>query len=161
MGKFDGIKKGDIVRIKFVEMRDFVGVKGTNRHGKSYQLISEWELGSNILAFTYGGDFLVKKDFPDNGTSKDTLELLNHLDGGEFDIHEEIVEKIEVVDVAHRFVSEEHKLCMLLSDGELLINGEKLSNTDDDKHLDNFVKFVERYLTSKAINESLKGSPNA
>jgi hypothetical protein len=156
MSRFAGIKKGDIVRVKFIEMRDLVGVKGTTKSRKSYQLVGEWELGANILAFTYGGDFLVKKDFPDNAGPKETLELLNHLDGGEFDIAQEIVATIDVVDAAHKFVSEDHKLCMIMTDSELLINGEKIINTDDDKHLDLFVQFVERYLTSKAINDSLK-----
>jgi len=161
MSKFLGIKRGDIVRIKFVEMRKFIGVKGTSQRGRSYQLVSEWELGSNILAFTYGGDFLVKKDFPENGSVKDSLELMNHLDSGEFEIYEELVETIEVIDVAHKFVSEDHKLCMVLCDNELIINGEKLSNTDDSKNLDDFVKFIERYLTSRAIDQSLKGNSGA
>ena len=156
MSRFAGIKKGDIVRVKFIEMRDLVGVKGTTKSRKSYQLVGEWELGANILAFTYGGDFLVKKDFPDNASPQETLELLNHLDGGEFDIPQDIVAAIDVIDAAYKFVSEDHKICMIMSDSELLINGEKLTNTGDEKHLDLFVEFVERYLTSKAINDSLK-----
>lgn len=157
MSKICGLKKGDIVRIKFVEMRDLVGKKTVGKKtGRSYNLISEWDLGANILAFTYGGDFLVKEDSP--LPSKDqVLCLLNHLDGGEFEVPEEIIDSIQVVDAALRFISEEHKVAIIVTDTDMFINGEKLSNNDDGKFLDDFHNLIERYLTNKAINNSLKG----
>ena len=160
MSKFSGIKKGDIVRIKFLEMRDLVKVRSRSpakRTGAHYQMISEWDLGANILAFTYGGDFLVKQDAPQSGKAQE-LEVVNHLDGGEFEIPEEIIDSIEIVDAAHRFVSEEHKLALIMTDNDLFINGTRLENNDDDKFLDDFVTFIERYVTNRAINNSIKES---
>ena len=160
MSKISGLKKGDIVRIRFKEMRDIVGTKKiSKRNNKSYAMISEWDLGANILAFTYGGDFLVKDDSPSLGKAQ-VITLLNHLDGGEFEVPEEIVESLEVVDAAQRFISEEHKLAIILNDNDIYINGEKLSNDGDDKHLDKFTNLIERYLANKIINSSL-GSRDA
>lgn len=153
MSKISGFKKGDVVRIKFIEMRDIVKMKSKN---KSYNLISEWELGANILAFTYGGDFLVKVDAPSSNNDQ-VLEVLNHLDGGSFDIPDEIVSSIELLDVANKFVSEDHNLSLTQIDDVIYVNGEKLENTGDDKHLDNFISFIEKYLMQRAIDSSIKG----
>lgn len=153
MSKISGFKKGDVVRIKFIEMRDIVKMKSKN---KSYNLISEWELGANILAFTYGGDFLVKVDSPSFNNDQ-VLEVLNHLDGGSFDVPEEIVSSIELLDVANKFVSEDHNLSLTQIDDIVYVNGEKLENTGDDKHLDNFISFIEKYLMQRAIDSSIKG----
>ena len=153
MSKISGFKKGDIARIKFIEIRDIVKLKSKK---KSYNLISEWELGANILAFTYGGDFLVKEDSPSSSNDQ-VLEVLNHLDGGSFDVPEEIVSSIELLDVANKFVSEDHNLSLTQMDDVIYVNGEKLENTQDDKHLDNFISFIEKYLMQRAIDNSIKG----
>ena len=153
MGKISGFKKGDVVRIKFIDMRDIVKMKSKN---KSYNLISEWELGANILAFTYGGDFLVKSDSPSFNNDQ-VLEVLNHLDGGSFDVPEEIISSIELLDVANKFVSEDHNLSLTQIDDAVYVNGEKLENIGDDKHLDNFISFIEKYLMQRAIDSSIKG----
>lgn len=151
MSKLSGIRKGDIVRIKFVDLKALINTKVKS---KSYRLISEWELGANIMAFAYGGDFLVKEDAPD--ISKDqNLSLINHLDGGEFDVPEEIVASIELIDASNRFVSEDHNLVITQMDSTLFLNGEELKNTDEHKHLDNFVSFIERYLMNRAIENSI------
>jgi hypothetical protein len=42
-------------------------------------------------------------------------------------------------------------------DDVIFVNGEKLENTGDDKHLDNFISFIEKYLTQRAIDISIKG----
>jgi hypothetical protein len=161
MSKISGLKKGDIVKIKFMEMRDIVNLnKKDKKPRRSYQVISEWELGSNILAFTYGGDFIVKEDAPASGKDQN-LCVLNHLDGGDFEIAECIIESIQLVDAAQRFISDDHKVAIIVTENDIYINGEKLINTDEDKHLDNFVNLVERYLTNKAINNSLKGGLDA
>jgi hypothetical protein len=153
MSKICGFKKGDVIRVKFIDMRDIVKKKSKN---KSYNLISEWELGANILAFTYGGDFLVKEDAPPSGKDQ-VLEVLNHLDGGSFDIPEEIVDSIQLLDVSNKFVSEDHHLSLTQIDDTIYINGERLENTDEDKHLDNFITFIEKYLMQRAIENSIKG----
>lgn len=151
MSKISGVKKGDIVRIKFIDLKDIVKKRNKNA---SYSLISEWELGSNILAFTYGGDFLVKEDAPDS--SKDqVLDLLNHLDSGTFDVPEEIIASLEIVEASNKFVSEDHNLVITQIENKLFLNGEELSNTDEHKHLDNFVSFIERYLMARAIENSI------
>jgi len=151
MSKISGIKKGDIVRIKFIDLKDIVKKKNKKA---SYSLISEWELGSNILAFTYGGDFLVKEDAPDS--SKDqVLDLVNHLDSGTFDAPEEIIASLEIIEASNKFVSEDHNLVITQIEGKLFVNGEELSNTDENKHLDNFVSFIERYLMARAIENSI------
>ena len=151
MSKISGIKKGDIVRIKFIDLKDIVKKKNKKA---SYSLISEWELGSNILAFTYGGDFLVKEDAPDS--SKDqVLDLVNHLDSGTFDAPEEIIASLEIIEASNKFVSEDHNLVITHIEGKLFVNGEELSNTDENKHLDNFVSFIERYLMARAIENSI------
>lgn len=151
MSKISGVKKGDIVRIKFIDLKDIVKKKSKNA---SYSLISEWELGSNILAFTYGGDFLVKEDAPDS--SKDqVLDLVNHLDSGTFDVPEDIIASLEIIEASNKFVSEDHNLVITQIDNKLFLNGEELSNTDEHKHLDNFVSFIERYLMARAIENSI------
>ena len=153
MSKISGFKKGDIVRIRFIEIRDIVKLKSKK---KSYNLISEWELGANILAFTYGGDFLVKEDSPSSNNDQ-VLEVLNHLDGGSFEVPEEIVSSIELLDVTNKFVSEDHNLSLTQMDDVIYINGEKLENTGDGKHLDNYISFIEKYLMQRAIDNSIKG----
>lgn len=153
MSKIAGLKKGDIARIKFKEMRDIVSLRSKNA---SYALINEWDLGANILAFTYGGDFLIKEDVTNASNKDQVLELINHLDGGTFDIPDEAIEKLEIVDAAAKFISEEHNLILVMSENDLFINGEKLENNKEDKHLDNFVLFIEKYLMNKVVNASLK-----
>jgi hypothetical protein len=153
MSKIAGLKKGEIVRIKFKEMRDIVSLRSKN---KSYALINEWDLGSNILAFTYGGDFLIKEDVTCSPNKEEVLELINHLDGGAFDIPDEVVDTLEIIDAAAKFVSEEHNLILVMSENDLFINGEKLENNKEDNLLDNFVIFVEKYLMNRVVNASLK-----
>lgn len=153
MSKIAGLRKGDIARIKFKEMREIVALRSKN---KSYSLINEWDLGSNILAFTYGGDFLIKEDVTSSPNKDEILELINHLDGGSFDAPDEIIDTLEIIDAAGKFVSEEHNLILVMSDNDLFINGEKLENTKEEKLLDNFLIFVEKYLMNRAVNASLK-----
>jgi hypothetical protein len=153
MSKISGLKKGEIVRIKFKEMRDIVSMRSKN---KSYALIGEWDLGSNVLAFTYGGDFLIKEDVTQAANKEEVLELINHLDGGTFDIPDEVVDTLEIIDAAAKFVSEEHNLILVMSENDLFINGEKLENNKEEKLLDNFVIFVEKYLMNRVVNASLK-----
>lgn len=154
MSKISGVKKGDIVRIKFVDMKTIIGTKTTTKRGNSVRRIGEWELGSNILAFTYGGDFLVKEDAPEVSKNQ-ILELVNHLDGDTFDVHEEFIDSLQIVDAAAKFVSTDHNLVMVMIENDIFINGDRLENTDDDKHLDNFTNFIERYLVNKAIDSSI------
>ena len=151
MSKITGIKKGDIVRVKFVDLKEIVTKKSKNG---SYTLINEWELGSNIMAFVYGGDFLVKQDAPD-ASKNQVLELVNHLDSGTFDIPEEIISSIEVIEASNKFISEDHNLVITQVENNIFINGEELRNTDSTKHLDNFISFVERYLMNRAIENSI------
>jgi hypothetical protein len=155
MSKISGLKKGDIARIKFKEMKDIVAMRSKN---SSYALITEWELGANILAFTYGGDFLVKEDVTNASNKEQVLELINHLDGGVFDIPDEVVDKLEIIDAAAKFVSEDHNMILVMSENDLFINGERLENSKEDKHLDNFVTFIEKYLMNRVVNTSLKNS---
>jgi hypothetical protein len=155
MSKIVGLKKGDIARIKFKEMREIVALRSKN---KSYALINEWDIGSNILAFTYGGDFLIKEDVTSSSNKDEILELVNHLDGGAFDAPDEIIDTIEIVDSAGKFLSEDHNLILVMSDSDLFINGEKLENTKEEKSLDNFLVFIEKYLMNRVINASLKDS---
>jgi hypothetical protein len=119
-------------------------------------LIGEWDLGSNVLAFTYGGDFLIKEDVTQAANKEEVLELINHLDGGTFDIPDEVVDTLEIIDAAAKFVSEEHNLILVMSENDLFINGEKLENNKEEKLLDNFVIFVEKYLMNRVVNASLK-----
>lgn len=154
MSKISGVKKGDIVRIKFVDMKTLIGTKTTTSRGTTVRLIGEWELGSNILAFTYGGDFLVKEDSPDM-SKKQVLELVNHLDGDTFDVPEQFIHSLQIVDAAAKFISTDHNIALVMIDNDIFINGDRLENTDDDKHLDNFTNFIERYLVNKAIENSI------
>lgn len=154
MSKISGVKKGDIVRIKFVDMKTLISVKHITSRGNTVRLIGEWELGSNILAFTYGGDFLVKEDAPDL-SKKQVIELVNHLDGDTFDVPDEFIDTLQIVDAAAKFVSTDHNIALVMIDSDIFINGDKLENTEENKHLDNFTSFIERYLVNKAIENSI------
>jgi len=152
MSKISGLKKGEIARVKFKNIKDIVSMKSKT---KSYALVSEWELGANILAFTYGGDFLIKENVTSAANKEEVLELVNHLDGGSFDVPEEIIDTIEIVEASAKFISEDHNLILVMSESDLFINGEKLNNTGEEKLLDNFLSFMEKYLMNRAVNASL------
>ena len=152
MSKISGLKKGEIVRIRFKNIRDIVATKSKN---KSHAMISGWELGSNVLAFTYGGDFLIKEDVTSASNKEEALELVNHLDGGSFDIPDEIIDTLEIIEASAKFLSEDHNLILVMSESDLFINGEKLENGKEDKLLDNFLIFIEKYLMNRAVNASL------
>ena len=157
MSKFAGVKKGDVVRLKFLPLNELVKVKDKSA---SHSIINHWNLGSNVLAYVYGGDFLVREDVKITVSQGNILELSNHLDGEDFDVPEDLVESITIVDVTTKFISEKHNLVIVNSNDAIYINGEALTNTDDDMLLDKFLSFAEQIIINKAVENSLKDCKN-
>lgn len=150
MANFSNIKVGDVVRVKFKDVKDILQKDIST--GKS--MIANWRLSNNLLALHSGGDFLVN----DINTKEKTITLENHLDEDEFEIVEGMVESLELIDVSNKFVSQWHGVNLVILDDSIYINGRELRDEGDEKHLTNFLYCVERYMTSRALEQSLNGN---
>ncbi len=176
--KFDGIKEGDIVRIKFKSMSDITKYKKIT--GK-LQYLSEYDIGGNINALLTGGDYVVvSMSEPSAPTPYMTID--NHHDGGVFSVYEEMIETIETIEVANKFLSETHGVLIIQVEDKLYINGELLQNnsqgifnlkaikslggvpaSDEEEigELDQFTQFMEKWLVAKAFEGSLDDDDGA
>ena len=155
---FDGIEKGSIVRIKFKTIQEIIA--NQKMTGASV-LLHDYEIGGNILALTLGGDFVVICDEEKDAQQEAFVEIDNHHDGGTFYAYADIIETIEVIDVTNKFVSEDHGIIMIQVEDKIYINGELLHNgspnldpEDRDKEK-RFLSFMEKYVVSKAFEDSL------
>ena len=161
MSKFNGIKEGDVVRIKFRSMQDITKeMKMTTK----LQYLSEYDIGTNINALMLGGDFVVICAKEAQAKTDAHIEIDNHHDGGSFHAHEEIIDTIEAIEVANKFVSDEHGIIMIQVADKIYINGELLENQEDEqfldesekKQLDKFTAFMEKYVIAAAFEGSLE-----
>ena len=158
MSIFDGVEKGSIVRIKFKPIQDIV--KNQKITGKAV-LLHNYEIGDNIIALTTGGDFIVVCNENKDSKQEPFIEIDNHYDGDTFYAYAEIIDTIEVIDVANKFVSEDHGIIMIQVDDKIFINGQLLTDgesdwAEEDKNKEKqFLAFMEKYVISKAFEDSL------
>jgi len=165
---FDGLKIGDVVRLKFkciddlIKMRDSVGYTS--------EMVDRYSVGSNLKAMLNGGDFIIKEIndsfLNSDGVSKKVkaLEIDNYLDDNVFTVYEDMLATLEVIEVSFSFKSSTHGFMISQIGSALYINGRALINDKDDFQdmfkLNKFVSFMEHYLTSKGLEDCLvdKGS---
>lgn len=170
-----GIKKGDIVNIKFKPVIDIV--KSEKMTFKSAD--ERYAISDNFVAFNIGGDFLVHK-VNLNDVDDEHITVINHLDSNFSDqmyVYEEVVDSIQVVDDSeNRFISPEHNLCVIRIDNDLVINGTRLVANEEAKkeehdrlmrrqgksdpyvnQAEKLLKLFEDFITDNAVNKSLKG----
>ena len=168
-----GIKKNDIVRIKFKDLNTLV--LGSNM--TFGDLDESLRLTSNMRAYYNGGDFLVGEDFNKENYCSilgDAISVKNHFDHDyDFLVYDFSLESIEIVSDARRFVSSELDLIVVRVDDELFINGKPLigdiaekkkdfsrrSKNDgvefEDKNMA-LLKIFEEFITDMAMRNSFK-----
>jgi len=167
-----GIKKNDIVRVKFKNLNSIV-----KESCLPFQDLDELlRLSSNMRAYYNGGDFLVSEDFDrDNfdSTMGDAIEVKNHFDNDySFLIHEFAIESIEIVNDARRFISSDFDMGVIRVDDELFINGKPIigderekkkeynryKKKEDDQYVNQgrkLLKIFEEFITDLAVNDSI------
>ena len=159
MSILNGIKEGNVVRIKFKSIPDIT--KGMKIQGILDNL-DDYDIGSNINAIIIGGDYVTVS--MDLKHKTPYIEIDNHLDGGTMVVYEKMVDTIEVIEVANKFVSEDCGIMMIQVEDKLYINGVRLENDDyehaddlDKTQLDRFTAFMEKFLVAKVFEDSLDG----
>jgi hypothetical protein len=167
-----GIKKNDIVRVKFKDLNSIV-----KQSGLPFQDLDELlRLSSNMRAYYNGGDFLVSEDFDrDNfdSTIGDAIEVKNHFDNDySFLIYEFAIESIEIVNDARRFISSDFDIVVVRVDDELFINGKpvigderekrkehnRYKKKEDDQYVNQgrkLLKIFEEFITDLAVSDSI------
>lgn len=155
---FNGIEEGSIVRIKFKTIPEIT--KNMKASGK-LQCLSEYEIGANVNALVLGGDFIVINTEAAKSAQEPNIEIDNHFDGGTFVVYAELIDTIEIIDVANKFASEDHGVIMVQVEDKIYINGELLDNGDpqwapeETGKLDKFVAFMEKFVLAKAFENSI------
>lgn len=157
MNKLVGIKSGDVVRIKFKSIYDITkSMKMTQTLG----WLSDYDIGCNVNALVSSGDFVVIG--AENINDPDPfIEIDNHLDGGSFSVHNNLIDTIEVIEVTNKFASEDHGIVIIQVDNKLYINGELLSNEKEEVNstepsdLERFTIFMEKFLVTRAFEDCL------
>lgn len=145
MGMFKGlgIRKNDIVRIKFKNLNDIIDSGDMPFHDLDDQL----SLSNNMRAYYSGGDFVVDEEFSSENTDPkfgEGIRIKNHFDHNyDFMTYESCVDSIEVINDSRRFVSKEMGLVVIKVEGELFINGEPLIGDIHDKKKD-FERYEKR-----------------
>jgi len=168
-----GIKKNDIVRIKFKDLNRLV-----EQSNMAFQDLDESiGLSRNMRAYYNGGDFLVSLDFDRDNTDSflgDAIEVKNHFDNDySFLVYEFAIESIEIVNDARRFISSELDLIVIRVEDELFINGRPVVGDEPEKikqhkrynKKDNgeyvnenrkLLKIFEEFIADLAVKESIK-----
>lgn len=155
---FNGVEAGSVVRVKFKSIPEITKKKNMTNIIRE---LDEWDIGTNINALVLGGDFIVVNVEGAKNSKDPVIEIDNHHDGGSFPIFPDIIESIEVVDVANKFASEEHGIIMIQVDDKIYINGillednkEAYNEADRDK-MSRFVNFMEKFVVATAFEASL------
>jgi len=162
--------KGEVVRIKFKTIND---IMATSK--KDFEDTEDYyAFGFNIKAYLQGGDFIVanalNEDSCENGIAKSNyISIQNHLDHNySFNVYDDVIESIEIVDDAERFVSHDHRILVVRAGDEMYINGNPLiwndgsclvSNIDDEEKVNpnrKLLKMFENFIADLAVKESFK-----
>lgn len=119
-------QKNDVVRIKFKTINTIV-----EESNRSYCDTEEYyTISSNIKAYLQGGDFLVTDSVKEDmigGNTTHYIEVQNHIDKNyNFDINDEVIESIEIIDDAQKFISHDHGIIVVIVGDEMFINGKPL-----------------------------------
>lgn len=161
--------KGEVIRVKFKTINDIIKVSNKTFHDTD----EYYSLGTNVKAYLLGGDFLVKDAI---STEDDTpyIVVQNHLDKSySFDIHDEVIENIEIVSDAEKFISNDHGIMIVRVEDEMFINGKPLIwDEEEQKTKDRkrgygsdevyqnpnrkLLKMFENYIADLAVRESFK-----
>jgi hypothetical protein len=179
MFKEIGIKKNDMVRLKFKPVLDVIkSLNMTFKQADEVYCISE-----NFTAYSMGGDFLVDKvKFKEYEEENEDgcIVILNHFDAKYNDkmyVYKEFIESIEIInDSDNRFISTDLNLCVIRLDNDLVINGNMLIGNQEVKKEDHeramrrssktdpyvdpslkLLKIFEDFITDMAVNKGLKG----
>lgn len=168
MSMFNGIKKDDLVRIKFKDLK----LLYSNLSDLSNKM-EEYNYRGNIKSMLTGGIFQVNIG-PTKDTTKGGLEFIMidcHLDDDQLRVYEEMIESISVVGDAPSFKSGEHGFNIVRQGNILIINGRPLAATDPytlnnspgpgenkvDGNIGDFREFIEAWLIDVATEEALSG----
>lgn len=162
--------KQDVVRIKFKTIDTIMRESKRAFHDTE----EYYHLGDNVKAILQGGDFVVKEEVQMDDESG-YITVQNHLDHNySLDIHDEMVESIELVQDAERFISNDHGLIVIRVEDEMYINGQPLiwdekEQQEKDKRNRRFgddepyinpnrklLKIFENYIADLAVRESFK-----
>jgi hypothetical protein len=168
-----GAKKNDIVRVKFKNLNSIVKESGMTFS----DLDDTLRLSGNMRAYYNGGDFLVSEDFDKSERDDffgDMLHLKNHFDNDYgFEICDFVIDSIDIVNDARRFVSSDLDLIVVRVDDELFINGQPLIGDEVQKKKEysrfkakeekeyvnenrRLLKIFEEFIADMAMRESIQ-----
>ena len=126
-------QKNEVVRIKFKTINDIMSQSTRDFCGTE----EYYALRPNIKAYLHGGDFIVSEEVDlDDHDDKKTyyISVQNHLDKHYgFDVHDEVIESVEIISDAERFSSHNHGILAVRVDDEMYINGRPLIWDEDDQ----------------------------
>lgn len=157
-------QEGDVIRVKFKPINQIMEEKLGK---KSFHEIEDYYgIQSNIKAYIAGGDFLVEGAITEEEGHEDDpyIQVKNHLDCEYgFDVHENVIESIEIVDAAEIFQSHDLKILAVRIGHEMYINGEPLiwnerqKQADDDEyknHNRKLIKMFESFIADLAVRDT-------
>ena len=168
--------KGEVVRIKFKTINDIIHASGCSFSDTT----DNYELDDNFKALLVGGDFLVDRVIDSCSFTRDIeenfIKVLNHLDGGTFNIFDNMIESVSIVQDAEKFVSTDHNLIVVRVGNDLYINGVSLLGDEEDQIAEHnrimkravdkteyenknrkLLSIFENYITDLAVRDSLRG----
>lgn len=163
-------QKNEIVRIKFKTINDIIDAYS----GDFNEAEDFYNFSNNIKAYIKGGDFIVKErvdvtSYRNNSIKNYYISVKNHLDCKfSFDIYDEVIESIEIVNDGERFVSSDIGLLVVRVEDEMYINGSPLiwdeeeaeKNHSGSENYSNpnrkLLKMFENFIADLAVKESFR-----
>jgi hypothetical protein len=123
--KLSNPKRNEVVRIRFKTLDRILDDSGLPFSEADDQLA----LGRNIRAVLQGGDFIVSEPVQGDDSDKfgQYITIKNHFDHDyEFDVHDIVLESIQIIDDPIMFSSQEMNLMVVRVGDEIFINGSPL-----------------------------------
>jgi hypothetical protein len=123
--KLSNPKRNEVVRIRFKTLDKILDDSGLPFSEADDQLA----IGRNIRAVLQGGDFVVSEPAQGNDSDKfgQYITIKNHFDHDyEFDVHDIVLESIQIIDDPIMFSSQEMNLMVVRVGDEMFINGSPL-----------------------------------
>ena len=130
-------KRNEVVRITFKTLDRILDDSGLPFSEADDQLA----LGRNIRAVLQGGDFIVAEPAQGNDSDKfgQYITIKNHFDHDyEFDIHDIVLESIQIIDDPIMFSSQEMNLMVVRVGDEIFINGSPLIGDELENEQDHY-----------------------
>lgn len=166
-----GIKKGDIVKIKWKPLAEIIEFYKKEGYSPS-NFLQETELDYQLSALLNDGHYLVdsvntdkdEREIPQekrfkrapNDQKLEEVCISNHNnhDGGEFTFNENFVDEISIEhDAAETYFSDKFNLSIMKIDGGLFINGKMLTKKDG-----KLIDILENTISDLAIQKMLEDS---